>query len=245
MVTESINKSFILNLRRETGEFQVYLSFLSIDNISEASDNILTGKSDRDYYESVHNDNKKKEFLAGRSAVVHSLFLAGYPKDSITINRGVFGSPYIAGLYSNLPEVSIAHSHGVAVALVFPAGQQLAIDLEKINCDKISRMKAIRSVLTNEELKGIADDPEMSAIPLYTLWSQKEALSKVLKCGLTVPFSVLETITPVVHGEWSEALFRNFFQYRVVSFLFQRKFVFSMVLPRKTEILNLEDVLSN
>ncbi len=63
----------------------------------------------------------------------------------------------------------------------------MAIDIETINSDKDD---TILTQLTDNEQKLAAS--LLSSPSLQLLWTIKESLSKVLKCGLTVPFELLE-----------------------------------------------------
>jgi phosphopantetheinyl transferase len=243
-MTGNVEKDvYILRLERDTGCFEAFLSFVSAQSLKPDDLTHLTGKDDNKHYNELINPEKRKEFLAGRKAIKKALETMGFSdSDDIEVHRGVFGYPLLKGLVKDLPEVSVAHSSGLAAVLVFPAGQQMALDLEIIRVDRVSRIKAIRSVLTVDELRRIDDDQDMAAIPLYTLWSQKEALSKALKCGLTIPFPLLETMDPVYHGDWSEVHFRNFFQYRAITVLPGRNYALSLAMPRKTRINNIKEI---
>lgn len=233
-----------LKLVRPTQVFHAWLTLMSVDSLCEEEEITFLSAADRAFLSVMNNPERIKEFLAGRRALRLTLEKA-LPESSqqLVVNRGVFGYPLLAGPLTEIPEVSLAHSRGLVAVLVFPAGQQMAVDLEVIRVDRPSRLRAIKSILTDEEKKSIDDDPETNLILLYELWSQKEALSKVLKCGLTVPFTLLETIDRKENKTWSEVHFRNFFQYRALSLVLNRQYVLSVVMPRKTEWANIDELL--
>ncbi|HSI82693.1 MAG: 4'-phosphopantetheinyl transferase superfamily protein [Candidatus Methylacidiphilales bacterium] len=175
---------------------------------------------------------------------------------SIEIALGAFTQPLarapqgggVASSNNISPAVCYAHSDGVAVALAFPDGHPLGVDLEVV---AERRVKMLKTQINDTELAGVLPSvyagssapnvAEGMVVPTETdaytqAWCAKEALSKILRCGLTVPFEVLalkntrvvSSPVPRLEGE-----FKNFTQYRFESLTVGR-FAFSLVLPRRT-----------
>ncbi|PTX97237.1 hypothetical protein DB346_19695 [Verrucomicrobia bacterium LW23] len=160
---------------------------------------------------------------------------------SIEIAMGAFTQPLArapqAGDIS--PAVCYTHSDGVAVAIAFPDGHPLGVDLEIVT---ERRLKVLKTQISEGELTDVFIPKNGHHVPTeldaYTQgWCAKESLSKVLRCGLTVPFEVLalknthllpSSTVPMMGGE-----FKNFTQYRFESFSAGR-FAVSIVLPRRT-----------
>ena len=72
---------------------------------------------------------------------------------------------------------SITHSHGYAVAAITPVHQYIGIDLEKI----VPRIEAWKTDFFHPA--ELTDDTDVF---LTTLWTQKEALVKLLGTGLAI-----------------------------------------------------------
>lgn len=88
-------------------------------------------------------------------------------------------------------------------------------------------------MVSNElaQLKDASNEAE-----LLLLWTAKEALSKILRCGLMVPFQLLEVENMEHQAYFTEVFFRNFYQYKAVSFKIQDNIIGSIACPRKTSL---------
>lgn len=179
----------------------------------------------------THGSLRQTEFLAGRVLAKQLLleYSPGHDLQKTSILPGVFGQPV---LYSSLPgiDVCIAHKHNLVAALMFDAAHPVAIDIEQTENGNES---AVISQLTEKELQF------HSGMAYFTgLWSAKEALSKILKCGLTLPFELLETkkIAFFNQGEGFEGEFVNFSQYRFRVYAGTRC-VIGLVYPRKSTMI--------
>ena len=95
----------------------------------------------------------------------------------------------------------------------------------------------LETQFTPSELERLKLMPEAEKDAYYFLWTVKEALSKTLKCGLTVPFSILEVERIVQHGLHAyTCLFKNFAQYQARSWI-ESQHVLSIVLPKNTQLM--------
>ena len=132
------------------------------------------------YYQTLRFPKRRTEWLGGRVAlkrvVAHQLCLSDLAQIEILPQEN--GKPQL--LVEQTPLMlahSITHSHGFAVAAVSPEGTLLGIDLEKID----HRMDAWkRDFFHPDELTSGGDDF------LTALWTQKEALVKLLGTGLSL-----------------------------------------------------------
>jgi 4'-phosphopantetheinyl transferase len=156
--------------------------------------------------------------LAAKLAVSH---FTQVPVAEIRIQPGVFGQPllYCPG-YSNI-QVSLAHSGGSAMAVVFPEGHPMGVDIED------TRHSRLLPSLTPAEASLGAD-------PLF-LWTAREALSKVLKTGLTTDLEILEVASVCPRDGCFIFTFTHFMQYKAISWK-AGHMVCSLVLPLRSEV---------
>lgn len=139
---------------------------------------VLTA-AEQTYYESLRVPKRRAEWLGGRFALKQLLskteavdfkeieILASHEgKPSLTVAGAVWKGAF-----------SITHSHGFAVASVDKEISFLGIDLEKIE-HRIDAWKA--GFFHPDELTRDGDDF------LTALWTQKEAVVKLLGTGLTL-----------------------------------------------------------
>lgn len=146
---------------------------------------------------------RQRDFLLGRLAARQALAtwlgLEGpHALPALDILPGVFGQPIVQaphGAASRLG-VSISHCAGVACALAHERGHPMAVDVER---EDAASQAAMAATFTAEELAfaSTALDPHLSHLAQLTqVWSAREALGKVLGCGLTVPSHLLEVQAP-------------------------------------------------
>src|SRR5207253_573856 len=96
---------------------------------------------------------------------------------------------------------------------------------------ELERATVAQSCCTPRETSIVTDMAVPHPIGPFVLWSMREALAKTLRCGLTVPFSLLATENlECSHGSY-RADFLNFTQYRAESWVLGRH-ILSIALPR-------------
>ncbi len=134
-------------------------------------------------------------------------------------------------MQSNL-QVSISHTNELGAAIAFPEVVPMGIDTELI-CD------------TNEEALEVQMTPKELNLPnvfpnanpqLTLLWTVKEALSKVLRCGLLIPFELLEVKSISKLDNFFECQFVNFSQYKAHSFFMANNIICSLVYPSEATL---------
>lgn len=132
------------------------------------------------FFQTLKLPKRKTEWLGGRLALKR--LVSQHIRVSIQtveiLPHAENGKPQllIGGERSKLP-FSITHSHGVAVAAIAPRAKYIGIDLEKI-APRINAWK--QGFFHPSELTGTGD------VFLTTLWTQKEAVVKLLGTGLAI-----------------------------------------------------------
>ena len=182
------------------------------------------------YFTTLSFERRQHSYLLGRYCAKHALGVL-QPDASPTnfaIMPGVLEHPVVLGM-SNV-QVSISHAGAWGVAIAFPEAHPLAVDIE---CLDPKRLNVLRSQSTPAEvvLTSCGRMNELAALTL--LWTMKEGLAKILRCGLTTPFRLFEIATVQPEGDGVMATFENFAQYKAVSFLLPDAAV-SIVVPRET-----------
>lgn len=139
----------------------------------------ILGAKESAFFKTLRFPKRRTEWLGGRLALKDLVQQAtGAAKKEIEILPQTSGKPllFVGGKPCLLP-FSITHSHGFAVAGLSSEGTFLGIDLEKI----AHRIDAwAKDFFHPTELTG-TDDTFLTA-----LWTQKEALVKVLGTGLSL-----------------------------------------------------------
>jgi acyl transferase domain-containing protein/phosphopantetheinyl transferase len=140
------------------------------------------------------NPQRRSEWLLGRLALKEavrywlsqSADVLLYPAD-ITIANDANGAPHVVadGLeqLGPLPEISLAHAGGAAVAVVAPAGQPVGVDLETLG--RVRTADVATGGLTADERARLDARPAEAREELaLRLWCAKEAAAKHLRSGL-------------------------------------------------------------
>ncbi|PSL44226.1 phosphopantetheinyl transferase [Chitinophaga niastensis] len=157
---------------------------------------------------------------------------------SICITPGVFGQPVLYCPVDSNIQVSIAHTRNSATAIVFPEWHPMAIDIEAITTDK-----EIPGLLPAEARLFASLSYSQAAWQLL-LWTAKEALSKVLKTGLTTAMEIFSVAAIQVQGDFIVSTFTNFAQYKAISWI-AGNMAWAIVLPERSQIdTNALEVLS-
>ncbi len=171
-------------------------------------------------------------YRLGRAAAKQALsaFAPGVVCSEVFIDKGVFGFPVVKSSQLHNTQVSITHCDTVALALAYPESHPMGIDLERVHPERIATSG---SMLLPSERALIDALGLPHATALTIVWTMKEALSKVLKCGLTADWSVLapSRIEETDYG-W-RGLFAGFGQYQSLSWVCS-SWVCSVVLPAQT-----------
>jgi 4'-phosphopantetheinyl transferase len=185
------------------------------------------------YFDSISNEGRAGEFLMGRFAAKKALGSLTGTSDyrDICIARGIFSQPVVTMDTKNNFDVSITHKKNVALALAHSALYPMGIDIETL---EDARCQVLESQLTPKEIRDIKREYINYELTVCQLWVIKEALSKVLKTGLTTPFTVFETCDHSFHStEELRCFFSNFYQYHARCWCIG-KYVIAIVYPRSS-----------
>ncbi|MCF6312015.1 MAG: 4'-phosphopantetheinyl transferase superfamily protein [Verrucomicrobiales bacterium] len=190
--------------------------------------------SETKHWEELPSAKRQFSYLCGRIAAKNALrrLLPAVDSKSIDIEQGVFTQPVVSSATAHGLQVSISHTEGISGAIAFPEKHPMGLDLETI-CS--GEDHTIRSQLTEKEIKQHRELPYAGAVGYTLMWTIKESLSKVLKCGLTTPLSVLEIDTINCDGPVLISTFSNFAQYKGLSVILD-DVVLSIVLPKQTDL---------
>lgn len=150
----------------------------------------------------------------------------------VSIERGVFGQPVVLSKQLVNSQVSISHSGSWAAAVAFDEAHPMATDIEVFSEGK---QTVILRNMTATELEAIAATNLSPRMRLTVLWTIKESLAKTLRSGLMSPFEVY-AIEHIADDEGlAVSTFRNFGQYRCLSFSIGELAV-SITLPKRTRV---------
>jgi len=225
-----------IELVRENRLFQAYFGFSSESCILlyELKTQFLSNY-ELDILQKLQHINRIHKYIQGR--YITKLTLAKYYGEtdlkSIIIKTGIFNQPLINHPKINQMMVSISHTSNLSACLVSSSEHPMALDIETIHLNNKSNIK---SQLTENEIELISTRGEESHILYTILWTVKEAISKVLGTGLTVPLTIFEIEKIEKIDTYFQCTFINFGQFKTRSYIWQDK-VFSFVLPQKTQLI--------
>jgi 4'-phosphopantetheinyl transferase len=189
------------------------------------------GPTETAYFSTLRFERRQRSYLLGRYAAKVALRALLDEPDlrAIEIGRGVFDQPIVLSLPTAACDVTISHTDRLAVALAFPRGHPMGIDIERVDPD---RLGTILSQLSDQEKEWVAASAENRLGLATALWTAKEALSKVLRTGLMSPMEIygLAEFNLVQTGTW-QGLFRYFGQYRTMVCV-GRSYALGIVLPK-------------
>jgi phosphopantetheinyl transferase len=226
-----------LRLQRSDGPVDAALCLAAGDALSARRDDFLHPQ-ELERMAPMLTEKRRVDYLAGRYACKRAIVHLRAHEDprALCIAAGVFNQPVLqSARYLGL-QVSISHGAGIGAALATPETHPMAIDIEHY---VDANLDAIASQLTAAELALL----EQTGLPrlhaMTALWAMKEALSKVLRCGLMVPFTLLELDRLERAGACLTGRFRHFSQYRAAA-IDLGAFTCAVALPRESHGLVLE-----
>jgi len=135
---------------------------------------------------------KRQGFLLGRLAAKRALGALLQEPDlrRIEIRSGVYGQPLVQHPQAGSAAVTVSHSHGLAVALAFPAEYPMGVDLETVSA--VSARTIIGELEASApEQAWLATASVDDATACCVLWTAREALGKALGIGLNCPLGIL------------------------------------------------------
>lgn len=227
-------KEGVLILERESGNFLYHLGYSYISNGD------LAKAFNLEYWLNIYEINKissfkyplrKESYLLGRLSAKKAILQLDKninPKN-IIIKNGVFGFPIVEGLSNNI-QVVYSHCREKVICVAFEEAFPVGVDLEEINQNKTTLLK---KKFTENELVLIKQN-SIDEYGFILTWTIKEALSKIIKTGLTLDLKILELSSiEKKHENIFESHFVNFSQYKSVSFIL-KDHICSIVIPKKS-----------
>lgn len=195
------------------------------------------------YFQTLKYEKRQISYLVGRYAckTVLSYYLNERNLTAIEIVQGIFGHPIVRYLTREMPGISLSHDNFSAVAIAFPDTQPMALDIE--TADK-SKVEIIKSQLTAEEISFTLSGLLQEYLLCTLFWTAKEALSKLIKCGLNINFTLLEAKIAESDCPLKEfyITYKNFPQYQACAWILENR-VLTIAYPSKSEIdLNYKDI---
>jgi 4'-phosphopantetheinyl transferase len=180
---------------------------------------------------------KQQGFLLGRLAAKRSLgaLLAEPDLRRIEIRSGAYGQPLARHPRSDGFEVTLSHSHGLAVALAYPVEWPMGVDLETVAATSAGTLLGELQVTTAEQA-WLAAGAVREATACGVLWTAREALGKSMKIGLNCPLGMLALGRIDVAGASAWAgFYANFPQSRCLSQAIDGR-VLSIAMPLDLEL---------
>ena len=230
----NMTNCYKITLERPHNQYTAHLCISQRPLSTLQAQNFLHEK-ERQYLEKPLAPARQHSYLLGRYCAKAALSaqLSNQIPETCAILPGVFQQPIVHGLLCEPPlSVSIAHTQTQGAALVFPTEHPMAIDIETINKNNNETM---RSQLTATELSATAAMVERHETQLTLLWCAKEALSKVLNCGMMTPFHLLE-ISHITQTEPTVTVhFTHFHQYQAILWITHQT-ITAIALPKKTTL---------
>ncbi len=129
--------------------------------------------------------SRQNEFIAGRVLAKNgiSIFTDGLTPENMNIAHGVWGFPLFIAKETENMWVSIAHSKRYVASIVSDTEiHPIGVDIEEISKDN-------ESSLAHFLINYVAD---LSLEEKHVYWAAKEAVSKALRTGFTIPEHLFE-----------------------------------------------------
>lgn len=239
-IVSNSNEKEITRLVRLERPDQTFRAALSLVEIPFAA---LVERENRAPY--LHPEEKnyfsKLQFAARQSSYLRGRYCAklalkewtGTTMENILVRSGVFNQPLVRAPGVSGVGMSLSHSGDWAAAVVYPEEHPMGIDVEP-DCSPHSKAIGARLTPAEQTLFG-KHWPANRERGLSWIWTAKEALAKALKTGLTVPLKIYEVAKIVRADGLIHTRYKNFMQYKAVSF-FWRGAIVSIALPEKTQI---------
>ena len=180
---------------------------------------------------------KQQGFLLGRLAAKRALGVLLEEPDlrRIEIRSGAYGQPLVQHPRAGSAEVTVSHSHGLAVAVAFPAECPMGVDLETVSAIRAGTILGELEA-SGQEQAWLASAGVDDATACCVLWTAREALGKALKTGLNSPLGILSLadIRSAAERSWVGG-YLNFPQCQCLSQAHGDR-VLSLALPKAAEL---------
>ena len=185
---------------------------------------------EKEHYNTLRFDPRRQSYLLGRLTAKKAIArLAGIDARSFYIDQGIFEFPVVKGTGQNI-QATISHCDDIGMALAFPEEHPLGLDIEQISGEKADAIKSQISP-AEEALLQSCNIPQLTG---YTIaWTIKEALTKIIRTGLTMDLRLTEIKSLEEDGRQYVTTFRHFSQYKALC-SHSGDYACAVVVPAKT-----------
>jgi phosphopantetheinyl transferase len=231
----------ILPFKLAKPELPSYFALCEAD-FAELQRNIHTYLSSQELakYYTFSSELRAHSYLLGRRCAKELLVkFFSLNSNTMTIENSVFGHPIIMDNNLNY-SLSLSHCGNTAVALMFPNSHPMGVDIESISPDKDD---ILLEYLTPSEIELIKSHIAGELMPLI-FWSAREALAKILLCGISVPKDILAIKNVELHEDIYCVYFKNFFQIKAYIKVLAGKYILSLALPANVELSSSETIFN-
>ncbi len=210
-----------LALRHGENDQHAYFALVEEADLRAASaqPEALLGKAELARFGALRFALKRQGFLLGRLAAKQALsaLLAEPDLRNIEIRAGIFGQPLVHHPRAAQADVSVSHSHGMAVALAHPPGFPMGVDLESVSAGSAATILGELQI-SQAEKAWLAEQSLGEAAACGVLWTAREALGKSMRIGLNCPLGLLalNQLVPAGAHAWIGG-YANFPQSRCLS----------------------------
>jgi len=189
-----------------------------------------------EYCNRLIHERRLKSYLYGRISIKNAVtqMKENAVHKNILIKNGVFHQPVLICGDIHNTDVTLAHCDSCAVSMAYCDEYIFGVDIEPLGNERLEHV--ISKELTEGEKKAIQSLDHNLGMTI--LWTVKEAVSKCIKTGLTIPLSMLEVNEIRIGAGYYMAKCNNFSQYITNCYILQNKYVLSITHP-KTVTINL------
>lgn len=224
---------FELIFNHESKIFRAVLGI--VETLQFPNEHIILNENERNS-SAVLLGSRKREFEISRSLarllIKEHFFESEEELIDYEIKNSVFGQPIIIGRNIRSLGLSISHKPKLIGVVIFDRVHPVSIDIEPIS---IISQSIYRKFLTVSE-EDIMNEKHLSPI---VFWTAKEALSKIIGCGITIPMDFLEIDKITSNGELI-GTYKHFKQYSFMCLEF-RQHIISIVYPKFSH-LNISEI---
>lgn len=211
-----------LELEGPEGRYSLKLSVVSLP--PENAPLEYLSPAEKEQYFGFQYARRRNSYLLGKLAAKMAVAEEADDLAAIQIEHGILRQPVIAG---STRRITVTHCDTLGAAAEYDPHLLAGVDMERVD-EKAA--EAIRRITSKEEEALL---PELaSATALTLLWTAKEAMSKVIQTGFTVPTELFEIKACAYSGSAVISQFKNFPQFQAVSIL-RKEYVYTLVLPAK------------
>lgn len=148
-------------------------------------------------------DQDRRHFIAARAGLrVLVGAQTGQTPQAVQFQYAAHGKPSLANGDKSLC-FNLSHSAGVAIAALTRVGE-VGVDIEAVRPSHWAGGIARRYFSPAEIAALAAAPPERQDEAFFRLWTNKEAIVKLLGAGLSFPLPSFSTPLGVDHGDWVE-----------------------------------------